>query len=63
MEKWISVNDRLPVLNEIVLGFATDDVIDVWDFCEVTSKGFKMMAKVNKKLQITHWMPLPNKPN
>ena len=60
--KWISVEDRLPAFDDVVIGFGFDDFMKVWDFCNVTSKGFKMQSKVNNKVKITHWQPLPNPP-
>lgn len=62
ISKWISVKEKLPPLNENVLGFGIEKSIKVWDFCCVTTKGFKMQSTTNKKVNITHWMPLPNTP-
>jgi hypothetical protein len=57
--KWISVKDKLPTPNEVVLIF--------WDN-KITSGSYKYFHNgyfqhgAATQLKVTHWMPLPNKP-
>lgn len=60
--EWISVEDRLPSINEEVLGFGIDEGVKVWDFCSVKKSGFKMQSSNNRNVNITHWKPLPKAP-
>lgn len=60
--EWISVEDKLPSINEDVLGFGIDEGIKVWDFCSATKNGFKMQSSINRNVNITHWKPLPKAP-
>jgi DNA-directed RNA polymerase subunit L len=61
-DNWISIEDRLPAYEEVVLGFGNDEGIKVKDFCSVDENGFRMQAEINKKVKITHWQPLPEPP-
>lgn len=57
--KWISVKDKLPTPNEVILIF--------WDN-KITSGSYKdfhngyFQHGAATQLKVTHWMPLPNKP-
>ena len=57
--KWISVKDKLPTPNEVILIF--------WDN-KITSGSYKYFHNgyfqhgAATQLKVTHWMPLPNKP-
>ncbi len=61
MNQWISVNDKLPENTDDVLGWdAGDDCCVVCYWLAVSKDWFQY--NVDDKLFITHWMPLPTKP-
>lgn len=61
MSEWISVNDRLPEIGEEVLIAFSDSGLMVGELLP-DGQGFaNPYERVNYKI-VTHWMPLPQKP-
>lgn len=61
MSEWISVNDRLPEIGEEVLIAFSDYDLMVGELLP-DGQGFaNPYERVNYKI-VTHWMPLPQKP-
>ena len=58
MSEWISVKDRLPKLNQEILGYEKDIVY--WGF--YSQFGFLDTLEECERKETTHWMPLPNPP-
>lgn len=58
--KWISVNDRLPVLNTDVLVCEGEDVFSAyfWNYCGVET----FHSSHDQEAYPSHWMPLPEPP-
>lgn len=56
---WISVEDRLPENGDQVLGYYTTDVGDYEGQAVVP---YLLMWLIDEDCTITHWMPLPDKP-
>lgn len=72
MDNWISVKDKLPLNNKIVLGYTpVDDYMFVGFYKEYNWRDEKhgkwyiitaMRSTRVMKKKVTHWMELPNKP-
>lgn len=65
MSEWISVKDRLPERLEAVLGYMPNLApCPVVHECFLDSRGdwYVPIAFREKKLMVTHWMPLPEPP-
>jgi len=67
MSDWISIKDRLPELHQYVLTWTTDAddnyivSMAVWNG---DRKGGRFIADNGyRDTDVTHWMPLPEKPN
>lgn len=60
--KWISVKERLPKINETVLCGVKGGGI-VLSLCEYIKKGFRPITNAWIDDRITHWQPLPNPPD
>lgn len=59
--RWIPVSERLPEDGDFVLGWGTDEIIEVLEFCtEYGDNCFYNIA--GDTISITHWMPLPEPP-
>ncbi len=58
MSEWINVKDRLPKLNQEILGYEKDIVY--WGF--YSQFGFLDTLEECERKKTTHWMPLPNPP-
>jgi hypothetical protein len=61
--KWISVKDKKPEINESVLLFASHEGIDT-QYWIGWRDGLNTWTDdaLNYELDVTHWMPLPEKP-
>jgi hypothetical protein len=57
MSEWISVNDRLPEKNQLVLIYAPDT-----DQLKIRIGLFDKEINIYHNLGITHWQPLPEPP-
>ena len=55
---WISVKDKLPKLNQEIIGYEKDIVY--WGF--YSQFGFLDTLEECERKETTHWMPLPNPP-
>lgn len=64
MTEWISVDDNLPIRGQLVLANSTDLVTKDCTFYLARFDG-KYWAGEGTYLfgRVTHWMPLPSKPN
>lgn len=64
MAEWISVKDRLPEENEIVLCWRNKDGCFVGQYVESTTKDWYGFVAVGGRVAVgvTHWMPLPPPP-
>ena len=68
MSEWISVKDRLPKNNRMVIGYTPVDGYMFVGFC-TSGKGWAQWniitamrsTKIVKK-KVTHWIPLPEPP-
>jgi hypothetical protein len=56
--KWISVKYKLPMNNEKVIGLTINENIDSFRFSSSTQK----FGIGDDEFIVTHWMPLPEKP-
>ena len=69
--RWISVEERLPSVNDLVLVFSKDDEYGHtqhelakymfhptlgWDWCTFDNEYYEWFPSFNR---VTHWMPLP----
>lgn len=64
VQEWISVKDRLPEENEIVVGWCKDNPFSSYTF-EIVSwngKGWVFVYAQRYVTNVTHWMPLPKPP-
>ena len=59
--KWISVNDRLPNVGEVVLAFGTRSAA-TGQFQGVTTAPSNWWWKGHTIKRVSHWMPLPEQP-
>lgn len=62
--KWISVEDRLPEIGTVVLGYAKHNPFSAYEVMLVRNlgNGFEMIRYHEYATSITHWMPLPEPP-
>lgn len=60
MSEWISIKDRLPENDALVL-VCQQDVKDAATFIAFFING--RWAILNNEFTVTHWMPLPEPPN
>ena len=61
MSEWISVEDRLPGHDGMVLMWGTHTITHIGFYSEVTGKWFD--SEDGEWLAgVTHWMPLPEPP-
>lgn len=64
VQQWIPVTERLPEENEIVVGWCKDNPFSSYTF-EIVSwngKGWVFVYAQRYVTNVTHWMPLPEKP-
>lgn len=65
MNEWIKVKDRFPPVGEYILVFDGQEVYEAklrgGGFMESDRFGFDLNDLENS--EITHWMPLPEKPD
>ena len=71
MKKWISVNDRLPEIEDdsvlVYFSHGGIDMVYIHDYfdsitCGVDGFGKQLYTKYYISIGITHWMPLPSPP-
>jgi hypothetical protein len=58
--EWISIDDRLPKINEYVIAFENDTYCRDIHICKFTGKFWETSDEI---LKITHWMKLPEYPD
>lgn len=57
--EWISVKDRLPEVNELVIGY---DGYSVQPVIKCRKKSEWDYVNSGSQVNVTHWMPLPSPP-
>lgn len=69
MSKWISVNERLPKKDELVLAIANGKpannitLVDAYELGKYTDEGWIIDEWPEwRDAKVTHWMPLPEPP-
>ena len=62
--KWISVNDMLPEIGTVFLGYAKQNPFSAYDVMRVRNlgNGFEMIRYHEYASSVTHWMPMPEPP-
>lgn len=61
MSKWISVKDRLPTKDKLVL-VINGDRIEIMTYLGHYKSSLYWVNSWGKPIDVTHWMPLPEPP-
>lgn len=68
MSDWISVDDEMPEEEGVYLCHFDDGTIETYDcevmfdFLDIPKMEFLQVKCGHKKVNVTHWMPLPDAP-